>query len=221
MDADPGEDEVEDSSAPDDGSGDGEAEPFSDQLDRWLRSEGVKTVGGLGDVFAEKSFAVTVLLLMFLPALPLPTGGLTHVFEAITVLIALQMVIGRKELYLPEWARRRELGATTTDKGLPFVSRRIKWFERFSKRRFTWVFERRVGLRFIGLYIAGLAIAAAFSPPFSGLDTIPSLGAVIIALAIILEDAVILVIGMAVGAAGVALSIALGAAAVRLFQNIF
>ena len=198
-----------------------EEEPFSDQLDRWLRSEGEKTVGGLGDVFAEKSFAVTILLLMFLPALPLPTGGLTHIFEAITVLIALQMVIGRKELYLPGWARRRELGATTTEKGLPFISRRIKWFERFSRRRFTWVFDRRVGLRAIGLYIAGLAIAAALAPPFSGLDTIPSLGAVIIALAIILEDAVVLVIGMAVGAAGVILAITLGAAAVRLFQNIF
>jgi hypothetical protein len=198
-----------------------EEEPFSDQLDRWLRSEGTKTIGTLGDVFAEKSFAVTVLLLMFLPALPLPTGGLTHVFEAITVLVALQMVAGRKELWLPQWAKRRELGATTTEKGLPFISRRIKWFERFSKRRFTWVFDRRVGLRLIGLYIVGLAIGAALSPPFSGLDTIPSLGAVIIALAIILEDAVVLVIGMAVGAAGIALSITLGAAAVRLFQNIF
>jgi hypothetical protein len=198
-----------------------EAEPFSDQLDRWLRSEGTKTVGGLGDVFAEKSFAVTVLLLMFLPALPLPTGGLTHVFEAITVLIALQMVAGRKELWLPGWATRRELGATTTEKGLPFISRRIKWFERFSKRRFTWVFSRHVGLRVIGLYLAGLAIAAGLAPPFSGLDTIPSLGAVIIALSIILEDAVILIIGMAVGAAGVLLMLTLGAAAVRLFQDVF
>jgi hypothetical protein len=158
---------------------------------------------------------------MFLPALPLPTGGVTHVFEAITVLVALQMVIGSKELWLPGWARRRELGATTTEKGLPFVSRRIKWFERFSRRRFVWVFDRRVGLRLIGLYTAGMAVAAALSPPFSGLDTIPSLGAVIIALSIILEDAVVLIIGMAVGAAGVALSITLGAAAVRLFQNIF
>jgi hypothetical protein len=204
-----------------DGEEETEEEPFSDQLDRWLRSEGTKTIGDLGDVFAEKSFAVTVLLLMFLPALPLPTGGLTHVFEAITVLIALQMVIGRKELWLPDWAKRRELGATTTDKGLPFISRRIKWFEKFSKRRFTWVFDRRVGLRLIGLVIAAFAIGAGFSPPFSGLDTIPSLGAVIVALAIILEDAVVLIIGTAVGTAGILLSITLGAAAVRLFQNVF
>ena len=55
---------------------------FSDELEAWLRSEDAKTVGSLGRVFQEKSFAVTVLLLMFLPAIPAPTGGITHVFEA-------------------------------------------------------------------------------------------------------------------------------------------
>ena len=37
-----------------------DVEPFSDQLATWLQSEGTKTVGDLGEVFAEKSFAVTV-----------------------------------------------------------------------------------------------------------------------------------------------------------------
>ncbi len=63
-------------------------ERFSDQLERWLRSDETKTLGALGDVFAEKSFAVTILLLMFVPALPLPTGGISHVFEAITIVLA-------------------------------------------------------------------------------------------------------------------------------------
>ena len=58
---------------------------FSEQLEAWLRGEQPKTLGALGDVFGEKSFAVTILFLMFVPALPLPTGGITHVFEAITV----------------------------------------------------------------------------------------------------------------------------------------
>lgn len=203
-------------SAPDDE----EAEPFSEQLDRWLRSDGTKTIGDLGDVFAEKSFAVTVLLMMLPSALPLPTGGLTQIFEAITILVALQMVFGREELWLPGWAERRELGATTTEKGLPFVSRRIRWFERFSERRATWVFHRQVGLRLIGLAIVGCAVASSLAPPFSGLDTIPAMGAVAIALAIILEDAVVLVVGVVLGAVGAILTIALGAAAVRLFQQI-
>ena len=64
-------------------------EPFSKQLEDWLKSDSPKTLGGLGAVFEEKSFAVAILLLMFIPALPLPTGGITHVFEAITYNAAL------------------------------------------------------------------------------------------------------------------------------------
>ena len=77
-------------------TGIGIGEPFSDQLERWLRSDGTKTLGALSEVFAEKSFAVTIVLLMFVPALPLPTGGISHVFEVITVVLAAEMVLGRR-----------------------------------------------------------------------------------------------------------------------------
>jgi len=197
-----------------------DVEPFSDQLATWLQSEGTKTVGDLGEVFAEKSFAVTVLFLMFLPALPLPTGGITHVFEAITVVVAGQMVIGRRTLWLPERARRRELGSTMVEKAVPFISRRIRWFERFSRPRGVRLFRNRLSLSFVGLVIVAFAVAAALSPPFSGLDTLPSLGAVVVALAIILEDVVVLGIGAAIGLTGIALSITLGAAAVRLVDGL-
>lgn len=69
---------------------------FTDELEHWLRGDDPKTLGSLAEVFAEKSFAVTILLLMFVPALPLPTGGVTHVFEGIAVVIAAQMVLGRR-----------------------------------------------------------------------------------------------------------------------------
>lgn len=198
-----------------------DGEPFSEQLETWLQSEGTKTVGDLGEVFAEKSFAVTVLFLMFLPALPLPTGGITHVFEAITVVVAGQMVIGRRTLWLPERARRRELGSAMVEKAVPFISRRIRWFERFSRPRGVRLFRNRLSLSFVGLVIVAFAVAAALSPPFSGLDTLPSLGAVVVALAIILEDVVVLGIGAAIGLTGIALSITLGAAAVRLVGGLF
>lgn len=205
----------------DEPAADAQVEPFSVQLEAWLNSEGTKTIGDLGEVFAEKSFAVTVLVLMFLPALPLPTGGITHVFEAVTVVVAGQMVVGRRSLWLPERARRRELGSAMIEKAVPFISRRIRWFERFSRPRGVEIFRNRLALSFVGLLIVAFAVAAALSPPFSGLDTIPSLGAVVLALAIILEDVVILGIGAAIGTAGIAISITLGAAAVRLFSGLF
>lgn len=201
----------------------GSAEPpedFSVRLLAWLGSDGPKTIGDLGEVFAEKSFAVTILVLMFLPALPLPTGGISHVFEAITILLAAQMVVGRQTLWLPDRWRNRELGAATLEKGLPFIARRIRFFEKFSRPRGVWLFTQRLPRRFLGLILMALAAAAAFSPPFSGLDTIPSMGAVVVALSIILEDVVVLAIGVAIGAGGVAITLALGAAAVRVMQEL-
>src|SRR5207342_894726 len=112
-------------------------EPFSDRLERWLESDEPKTLGAMNDVFAEKAFAVTIMLLMFLPAAPLPTGGITHVFEVITVLLAAQMVLGRRTIWLPARWRRRELGALTTGRALPLIVRWVRRVEGLSRPRGT------------------------------------------------------------------------------------
>jgi hypothetical protein len=199
----------------------GERADFSDQLEDWLGREEPKTLGGLGDVFGEKSFAVTILFLMFVPALPLPTGGITHVFEAITVVIAAQMVLGRRTLWLPRRWQQRELGSLTTGKAVPFMIRRIRWFERFSRPRAARLFRQMWFLRLLGLALMGFAVAAALAPPFSGLDTLPALGAVAVALSIVLEDVVILGIGLAIGVGGIALILTIGAALVHVVRNLF
>jgi hypothetical protein len=54
---------------------------------------------------------------------------------------------------------------------------------------------------------------ALFAPPFSGLDTLPSLGVVVMCLGIIFSDAVIVALGLLVGAVGIALVIVLGSVA--------
>ena len=59
------------------------------------------------------------------------------------------------------------------------------------------------------MFIAGAFIA----PPFSGLDTLPSLGVVIVCLGIIFGDVIIVSLGMAVGVSGIALVFVLGRAA--------
>ncbi len=195
-------------------------QPFSDQLEAWLRSDDPKSIGDLSEVFAEKSFAVTILFLMFIPALPLPTGGVTHVFEVITVILAAQMVLGIRTLWLPTRWRNRELGARMTDKALPFMVKRIRWFERFSRPRWAGLVANRWFIRLTGLVFIGLAVAAAFAPPFSGLDTLPAMGAVALALGIILEDILVVGIGAAIGAGGVALIVTVGAALFRLLKGL-
>jgi hypothetical protein len=196
-----------------------ERDPFSDQLERWLQSNEPKTLGKLGEVFGEKSFAVTVLLLMFVPAIPAPTGGITHVFEVITVLIGAEMVIGAHTIWLPARWRDRELGETATKKAIPFIARTIRRFERFSRPRLASLYEQRWFLRILGLIVIALAVSAGFAPPFSGLDTLPALGAVIVALSIILSDVLLLGIGLVIGTGGVILIVTIGATLVRLIKD--
>ena len=61
-------------------------------------------------------------------------------------------------------------------------------------------------------YIYNFALIA---PPFTGLDTLPALGIIIISLSIILDDALMLLAGVLVGTVGSVLVIGLGAAALE------
>ena len=75
---------------------------FSKKLFELLNNKKPITIQEVIDRFAEKSFAVLLLLLLALPALPLPTGGLTHILEIIAMLVALELIIGRKTVWLPK-----------------------------------------------------------------------------------------------------------------------
>jgi len=194
--------------------------PFSVELARWLRSDEPRTFGDMSDVFGERGFAVMIILFMSLPAIPLPTGGVTHVLEAVTILVAAQMALGRRTVWLPRRLRARELGAMLADKALPFIMRRVEWFERHSRPRGAALFGHRWFTRILGLIVVAFAVGSALAPPFSGLDTLPALGAVIVGLAIILEDTLILAAGVAIGTGGVVLIISIGAAVARLVRHL-
>ena len=72
-----------------------------------------------------------------------------------------------------------------------------------------------------GLLVIGGSAGAFFAPPFTGLDTLPAFGVVLLSLGVLLEDALVVAIAVAVGIAGVALEIALGAAAIHGLRTIF
>jgi hypothetical protein len=182
----------------------------SRDLESWLRGDGDKTLGALIDVFGKRSFALVFVLLMGVPALPLPTGGATHVFEVITVLLALELIAGREEIWLPERWRRREL--STEGRFVTGLLKVIRFLERFSRPRLTPAFGHRLSNVAFGMVVAAGSIAAFVAPPFSGLDTLPALGVVLVSLGVLLEDFVLVAVGLAVGAAGVLLELVVGKA---------
>ncbi len=66
----------------------------------------------------------------------------------------------------------------------------------------------------------GLTLTAFLAPPFSGLDTLPSLGVVMIGLGVLLRDVALTAAGAVIGAIGVATVLALGSLVVQALQNV-
>lgn len=194
---------------------------LSDQLERWLDGDGDKTLGGLIELFEEKSFAILFVLLLGVSALPLPTGGATHVFDIIAVLLALQLVANRDEIWLPDRFRRVQLAGSKQQKFLNTLMKMIRRLERISKPRMAFLFDHPLSRAVFGLVVIGLTVGAFFAPPFSGLDTLPSLGVVLISLGVLLEDIAIVIVGLVIGIGGVVVEVVLGKAAVSALKKLF
>lgn len=192
---------------------------FSDELRDWLGSGKDKTLAGLNGVFAEKTFAIAFLLLMALPALPIPTGGVTHVTEIITMLLCLEMIAGRGSPWLPKRWLAMDVGRILSGKAAGKLIGFIGWFERRSRRRWSRTLQPKPVLSLIGIIMLIFTAAAFVAPPFSGLDTLPSLGVVLMSLALILEDGLLLAAGILVGMGGIGLEIAAGTALYDGFKH--
>src|SRR5207248_5433085 len=114
------------------------AEPparVSVELERWLGGSGGKTLQSLADLFGEKSFAILFVLLLGVPALPLPTGGVTHVFEIVATLLAVQLIAGRNHIWVPHRWRNLELAGDKRQRFITALLKAIRFLERFSRPR--------------------------------------------------------------------------------------
>jgi hypothetical protein len=100
-----------------------------------LRTLGEKTLGSIIELFEEKSFALLFILLLEVSALPLPTGGATRLFEIVAMLLALELIAGRDQIWLPERWRRLRLAGPSQQRFLNRLMKTVRWLERFSRAR--------------------------------------------------------------------------------------
>ncbi|MFL5829703.1 MAG: exopolysaccharide biosynthesis protein [Solirubrobacteraceae bacterium] len=193
----------------------------SADLQRWLEQDGDSTLGSLIELFGEKSFALVFVLLLGVPALPLPTGGATHVFEIIAILLSLELIVGRHEIWLPQKWRGLELAGPRQQRFIHGLMRLIRRLERLSKPRLRFLFDHRLSNIVFGMLVIAGSLAAFLAPPFTGLDTLPALGVVLLSLGVLLEDIIVVLVALIVAIAGVVLEIVLGTAAIHGISSLF
>jgi hypothetical protein len=133
----------------------------SDGLERWLEGDGEKTVASLIELFEQKSFAILFVVLLGVPALPLPTGGATHVFEIIAILLAAQLIAGRDHIWLPKRWRSLELAGDRQQRFIAGLMRLIRRLERISRPRLRFLFEHRLTSIVFGVLVIAGSLGAS------------------------------------------------------------
>jgi hypothetical protein len=143
------------------------------------------------------------------------------VFEVIAVLLAAQLIAGRTHIWLPQRWRGLELAGGRKERFIAGLMKLIRRLERLSRPRLRFLFDHRLSNIVFGLAVIAGCAGAFFAPPFTGLDTLPALGVVLLSLGVLLEDIAIVVLGVFVGVAGIALEIVLGSAAIKGIGKLF
>ncbi|MDO5758729.1 MAG: exopolysaccharide biosynthesis protein [Rhodobacterales bacterium] len=122
-----------------------EKHALSDVLDRLeaaVDSDEI-TVKDIIEKLGRKAFAAVMLIFSLIstsPASAIP--GITAVVAVITFLLAAQMIMGRKHLWLPGIITRRRLSGARLCKGIGWIRKPLHFVERVSKARLTFLFHR-------------------------------------------------------------------------------
>jgi hypothetical protein len=172
------------------------------------------TLGALLGMLDRRAYGFVLLLLAAPNLTPGPSiPGFSTIFGVPAILIALQMVLGRQQPWLPDrLARigvRRQPLARTIQRALPLII----WFDRMLRPRLRR-FARIAGGRWTG--VAALVQAILLALPIPVYSMAPAAALLFMALGLIARDGFILACGHAAGLAALGLGVGLGFAAAKL-----
>lgn len=173
----------------------------------------------LGEVTAmlgRRSFGALLFLFGLINALPLPPGS-TFVTGVPLVLIAPQLMIGVRALWLPQQLRDHEFKSRDLRRSLGRVIPQVKKFERISRARWSFLFGP-VGDRIIGFVTAVLALIIFLPIPF--MNMWPALTVAVLAFALFQRDGKALALGYLMTAVNVVILILASSAVIIVLQNL-
>ena len=149
-----------------------------DQLEESAHEGGV-TVDEVVKKLGQRSFAALMLIFSLISASPASTiPGITATVAAILFILAGQMILGRKCVWLPEFITRRRISQQKLCKGIGWLRRPVRFVERRARVRLTFLLHRP------WLYLPLVLILAltVFMPFMEAVPTSGSIASAVIAL---------------------------------------
>ncbi len=173
---------------------------LSNELNRFFfEEERTNTTITLEDVLelaGERIFGFLFVILSLPSALPLPAPVISIPFGILMVVLAVQLIIGRKEPWLPAKFAKRPIKIETARK---FIKAGIPWLRRIeavSRPRLPFVCTTVPGKVIIGLAIALMSIFMMI--PVPGTNTLPAIGIFVTGFGLLEDDGAISLGGLTI-----------------------
>ncbi|MEM7064784.1 MAG: exopolysaccharide biosynthesis protein [Cyanobacteria bacterium P01_B01_bin.77] len=152
------------------------------------------TLNELLTLSGERTFGFLFVILSLPSALPIPAPGYSIPFGIVMLLLAVQLIIGRKKPWLPQgWMAKgfeRTKVAGFINKGLPWLQK----IEAVSRPRLSIICTSPVGRLILGVAIALMSTCMLI--PIPGTNTLPAIGIFIIGFGLLDDDGAISLAGL-------------------------
>jgi hypothetical protein len=155
-------------------------------------------LGELVNAFGERGFGALMVFLGLLNAAASPIPGSTTILGAPLLLICVQLLFRRDQLWLPAWALKGSISRASYKDAVGRVSKPLKLVERLSKPRLS-VMTNEVSEVLIGL-VCTLLTVIVMLPIFGG-NLFPSLFVAAFGFGLMQRDGVLILAGW-LGVAG-------------------
>ncbi|MDQ7843821.1 MAG: exopolysaccharide biosynthesis protein [Armatimonadota bacterium] len=189
--------------------------PLSAILAETVADEDV-TLGELLDRLARRGFGVLMIALALPTLIPVLPPGTAAFIGLLYIILAVQMLIGLNEPWLPARLRRYRLSyrtiAALRERGVPLLRR----IERFSRPRLLFL-DDRITARAVAAVVLVLGIVLLSPVPF--LNTLPAVAVLLLGIGQLNRDAVFLLAGLLLGVV-VALIIVFGVGSLYALFNL-
>ena len=169
--------------------------------------KGATTYGKVIDEIDQHGMAVILILFSLPSALPIPAAGYSTVLSIPLFIIGFRLLLGYNTLWMPTaWRNRPFRPEQFSRKLIDGMLRLIQFGEQWTKPRLVSFARSRWIRVVIGVLI--IVLACSMLLPIPGTNTAPAFGIFLIGFALLEEDGVMLLVGIA--ASLVALAISLG-----------
>lgn len=156
------------------------------------------SIADILDALDARAFGLAILLFAIPSVIPMPPGVPT-VVGIVLLIVSVQMVAGRLELWLPGFLAKRRFSRQALVSGFEKIKPQLEFIERFARPRLMFL-TGRIGMILIGAVVLALAIVLILPLPPGG-NFPPALACAILGMGLVERDGVIVIIGLLVTAA--------------------